>query len=174
MQPTELRDPRKLEKTRFCQNSWQQELGGLKYIGQTRIGVSFVIRVLQLILQWIDLPLGGRRRGFSLSFLISSWITRLGVILCLHPSSLIFDEYGLQQFYHLFACIYSYSVLSLSQSKSNRAITFNWGSKQALVYSHIFELSIGIRVGALVVISLPKCDPRPLSLLWIVLWQRPT
>ena len=34
------------------------------------------------------------------------------------------------------------------------------------MYSHISELSIGIRVGALVVVSLPKCDPRP-HLRWI-------
>ena len=32
-------------------------------------------------------------------------------------------------------------------------------SKQALVLSHKFELSIGIRVGTLVLVSLPKCDP---------------
>ena len=32
----------------------------------------------------IDLPLGGRRRGFSLSSSVSSSITYRGVILCLH------------------------------------------------------------------------------------------
>ena len=30
------------------------------------------------------------------------------------------------------------------------------------MYSHIFELSIGIRVGTLVLVSLPKCDPWPI------------
>ena len=35
-------------------------------------------------------------------------------------------------------------------------------SKQALVLSHKFELSIGIRVGTLDLVSLPKRDPWPL------------
>ena len=30
----------------------------------------------------------------------------------------------------------------------------------------LIELSIGIRVGALAMVSLPKCDPRPLSYGW--------
>ena len=30
------------------------------------------------------------------------------------------------------------------------------------MFSYIFELSIGIRVGTLVLVSLPKCDPWPL------------
>ena len=34
------------------------------------------------------------------------------------------------------------------------------------MFSHIFELSIGIRAGALAVVSLPKYDPRPF-LRWI-------
>ena len=29
------------------------------------------------------------------------------------------------------------------------------------MFIHIFELSIGIKAGTLVVILLPKCDPRP-------------
>ena len=54
---------------------------------------------------------------------------------------LIFVEYGLEYFYRLLARIYSYSALSLSQSKNNRAVTFNQGSKQVLVFSYKFELS---------------------------------
>ena len=34
------------------------------------------------------------------------------------------------------------------------------------MFSHISELSIGIKVGTFVVVSLPKCDPRP-QLRWI-------
>ena len=34
------------------------------------------------------------------------------------------------------------------------------------MFSHIFELSIGIRAGTLAVVLLPKCDPRPF-LRWI-------
>ena len=41
-----------------------------------------------------------------------------------------------------------------------------WGSKRSLVFYTLFELSTNIRAGALVVVSLPKCDPRPL-LRWI-------
>ena len=59
---------------------------------------------------------------------------------------LIFDEYCLEQFYCLFACIYSYYALSLSQSKNNRAITFIWGSKQPLVFIRKSELSEGLSV----------------------------
>ena len=150
MQSGILRDPGKLEKTRFREASWQQELGGLKYIGQTRLGGSFVIHVFQLYSLVDQLPLGGRRRGFSPSSSISSSITHLSVILSLHLSSLllsfnfislIMDEYGLGQCYRLFALIYSYSIVSLSQSKSNLAVILIWGSKQVLVFSHKFELS---------------------------------
>ena len=41
-----------------------------------------------------------------------------------------------------------------------------WGSKHSLVFYTPIELSIGIRAGALVVVSLPECDPRPI-LRWI-------
>ena len=34
------------------------------------------------------------------------------------------------------------------------------------MFSHKFELSIGIRVGKLTVVSLPMCDPKPF-LRWI-------
>ena len=60
-------------------------------MGQTRLGGSFVIRVLQFILQWIDLQLEGRRRGFQLSFSVSSSITNQRVILCQHSFSLLFQ-----------------------------------------------------------------------------------
>ena len=54
---------------------------------------------------------------------------------------LIMDEYGLGQCYRLFALIYSYSALSLNQSKSNLAVILIWESKQAFMFSHKFELS---------------------------------
>ena len=57
-------------------------------MGQTRLGGSFVIRVLQIYFLVDQLPLGGRRRGFSPSSSVPSSITRLGVILWLHLSSL--------------------------------------------------------------------------------------
>ena len=62
--------------------------------------------------------------------------------LKLYLISLIMDEYGLRYCYRLFVLIYSYFVLSLSQSKSNLAVILIWGSKQALVFTHKFELSM--------------------------------
>ena len=59
-------------------------------MGQTRLGRSFVIRVLQLYSLMDRFRLGGSWRGFSPSSSVSSSITRLGVILCLHLSSILF------------------------------------------------------------------------------------
>ena len=102
------------------------------------------------ILQWIDLLLEGRRRGFSLSSLVSSSITRLGVILWLHLSSLtLVLQFYCLLFMFMHQSSYRFVALHLllfrtqiSQSKSNLAVFFNWGSKQTLVYSHNFELSM--------------------------------
>ena len=57
-------------------------------MGYTRLGGSFVICVLQLYSLVDRFRLGGSQRSFSPSFSVSSLITRLGVILCLHLSSL--------------------------------------------------------------------------------------
>ena len=61
-------------------------------MGQTRLGGSFVIRVLQLYSLLYQFRLGGSRRGFSSSSSVSSLITHLGVILfCISlPYSLSF------------------------------------------------------------------------------------
>ena len=74
---------------------------------------------------------------------------------------LIIDEYGLGQCYRLFALIYSYSTLSLSQSKSNLAVILIWGSKQAIVFSHKSELSIGIRMVILIGFHYPSVILEP-------------
>ena len=55
--------------------------------------------------------------------------------------------------------IYSLSALSLSYSKNNPVVFFIWGFEQALVFYHKSELSVGVKVGTLVLVSLPKCDP---------------
>ena len=102
------------------------------------------------ILQWIDLLLEGRRRGFSLSSSVSYSITRLGFILQLHLSSLtlvLYFYYLLFMFMHQssYWFIAFYLLLfctQIGQSKNNLAIIFNWGSKQALVFSYKFELSL--------------------------------
>ena len=54
----------------------------------TRLGGSFVIHVLQLYSLVDQFQLGGPQKDFSPSSSVSSLITRLGVILCLHLSSL--------------------------------------------------------------------------------------
>ena len=59
-------------------------------MGYTRLGGSFVIRVLQLHSLVDQFRLGGLRRGFLPSSSVSFSITRLDVILCLHPSFLLF------------------------------------------------------------------------------------
>ena len=58
-------------------------------MGYTRLGGFFVIRVFQLYSLADRFRLGGTRRGFSPNSLISSSITRLNIILCLHLSSLL-------------------------------------------------------------------------------------
>ena len=55
----------------------------------TRLRGSFVIRVLQLYYLVDRFQLGGLQIGFLSSSLVSSLITHLGVILCLHLSSLL-------------------------------------------------------------------------------------
>ena len=59
-------------------------------MGKTRLGGSFVICVLQLYSLVDRFRLRGSRKDFSPSSSVSFSITRLGVILCLHFSSLLF------------------------------------------------------------------------------------
>ena len=111
-------------------------------MGQTRLGGSFVICVFQLILQQIDLPLGGRRRGFSPSSSFSFSITHQRVILYLHSTSLLFqllfyccDLMNMaQSSYIVCSLALLYSALSLSQNKINRALILIWGSKHLLCF----------------------------------------
>ena len=111
-------------------------------MGQTRLGGSFVICVFQLILQQIDLPLGGRRRGFSPSSSFSFSITHQRVILYLHSTSLLFqllfyccDLMNMaQSSYIVCSLALLYSALSLSQNKINRAVILIWGSKHLLCF----------------------------------------
>ena len=58
-------------------------------MGYNRLEGSFVIRVLQFYSLVDQFRLGGSRRGFLLSSLVFSSVTRLGAILCLHLSSLL-------------------------------------------------------------------------------------
>ena len=86
---------------------------------------------------------GGQQRGFSPSSSISSSITHQRVILFFHslfPYScallllLVVHAYALEQFYWFIALHLLLFRTQISQSKSNLAVIFNWGSKQALVF----------------------------------------
>ena len=79
-----------LDKTRFRGALLKQELGGLRYIEQIRLGESFTNPCIPTDCLVDRLPLRGRWRGFSLSSSVSSLITHRCVILCLHSSSLLF------------------------------------------------------------------------------------
>ena len=90
--------------------------------------------------------------------------------LCLHLSSLslyllivvaFVINYGLKCFTYLVITYIHHSAHCLCISLC--WYCQNWGSKHSLVFYTLIELSIGIRAGALAVVSLPKCDPRPLS-----------
>ena len=59
-------------------------------MGLTRLGGSFIIRVLQLYFLVDRFRLGESQRGFLPSSSITFSITHLCVILCLHLSSLLF------------------------------------------------------------------------------------
>ena len=87
----------KLVKTILREVRWQQELGGLKYSGQTKLGGSFIIRVLQLYSLVDRFRLERSQRGFSLSSSVSYSITCLCVILCLHLSSLTLVDANLNR-----------------------------------------------------------------------------
>ena len=81
---------KELDKTRFQEALLEQELGGLKYNRQIRLGGSLTNPCIPTDYLVDRLPLGGRERGFSSSSSISSSITHHHVILCLYSSSLLF------------------------------------------------------------------------------------
>ena len=80
-----------LDKTQFQEVLLEQELGGLSYIGQIRLGGSLANPCIPTDCLVDRLSLGGRQRGFSLSSLVFSSITHRRVTLYLHSSSLLFQ-----------------------------------------------------------------------------------
>ena len=65
----------------LAQPHWSKKLGGLRYIGQIRLGGCIAVYVSQLHFLVDYLPLGGRRRGFVPRASISSSITHRYVVL---------------------------------------------------------------------------------------------
>ena len=110
-------------------------LEGLSILGRLGLEGLLLFMYSNFILQLIDLPLGGQRRGFSPSSLVSSSITCLGVVLWLHLSSLtcvlyfycllfMFMHQSSYQFIALHLLLFRTQI---SQSKSNLAVIFNLG-----------------------------------------------
>ena len=65
-----------------AQPHWSKKLGGLRYIGGLGgLGGSIAIHVSRLYFLVDYLPLGGRRRGFTLRASISSSVTHCCVVL---------------------------------------------------------------------------------------------
>ena len=143
-----LRDPESQRRHDSKKTVGSRSLEGSSTLGRLVLEGLLLFVYSNFILQWIDLPLGGQRRGFSPSSSFSSSITRLGVILWLHLSSLTLVLYFYCLLFMLmhqssYRCIVLHLLLfctQISQSKSNLAIIFYWESKQALVFSHKFEL----------------------------------
>ena len=79
-----------LDKTQFREALLELELGGLRYSGYIILGGSLANPRIPTDYLVNRLPLGGRRRVFSLKSSVSSSITYRRVTLCLHLSSLLF------------------------------------------------------------------------------------
>ena len=149
MQSGSIAGSRKLVKIRLREVRWQQELGGLKCIGQTRLRGSFIIRVLQLIHQWIDFDLKGCEEVFRrvLWFSLRQHVLVLSCVCISLPLLLCFT------FIAYCSCLCSRVVLLIalllllfrtwiSQCKSNLTIILKLRSKQARVFQHKSELYI--------------------------------
>ena len=70
-----------------------KNLEGSSTLGRLDLEGLFLINVLQLYSLVDQFWFGGPQRGFSSSASVSSSITHLDVILCLHISSLLFKLY---------------------------------------------------------------------------------
>ena len=131
-----------LDKTRFQETLLEQELGGLRYSRQIRLGESPANSCITTDCLVDRLLLGGWRRGFLQSSLVSSSITHRRVIcVCiLLPYSFTFYfilclyEYMLVQFVCLSTRIYTIPHLKLSQCKIYQAVTLILGSIQLLCF----------------------------------------
>ena len=153
MQSSVLWDPESQIRHSFekpCQN---RSLEGLGTLGKLGLEGLLLFLYPNLLSSGLIYRLEGGGEGFSPSSLVSSSITCLGVILWLHLSSLTLLLYFYcflfmfmhQSNYRFIALHLLLFCTQISQCRSNLAIFFNWGSKQALVFLHNFELSIGIK-----------------------------
>ena len=91
MQSGVLHDPKSQRRQGFIKSVGSKSLEGSSSWGRLGLEGLLLFIYSNFILQWINLPVGGRRRGFSPSSSVISLIIRLGVILWLHFSSLLFQ-----------------------------------------------------------------------------------
>ena len=139
-----------LNKTRFQEALLKQELGGLRYIGQIRLGGSLANPCIPIDCLMDRFLLRGWRRDFLPSSSVSFSITHRRVICVYNLSSLLLFisflllccfKYGLEQLSCLYACVYTIPHLVLSQCKINQVVTLIWGPKQLVCFRHISKLS---------------------------------
>ena len=90
MQSGLLRDLESQRRQSFVKSVGSRSLDSSSTWGRLDLEGLLLFVYSNFILQWIYLLLGRRQRGFSPSSSVSSSITHRGVILCFHPSSLLF------------------------------------------------------------------------------------
>ena len=90
MQLGVLRNPESQRRQGFIKLVGSRSLESSSTLGRLGLEGLLLFVYSNFILQWIDLPLGGWRRGFLPSSLVSFLITHWRVILCLYSSSLLF------------------------------------------------------------------------------------
>ena len=91
MQPSVLHDSKSQRRQGFIKLVGSRSLEGSTSWGRLGLEGFLLFVYSNFILQWINLPVGGQRRGFSSSSSVTSLITRLGVMLQLHFASLLFQ-----------------------------------------------------------------------------------
>ena len=140
-----LCDLKSQKRQGFVKSIGSRNLEGSRTLGRLGLKGFLLFVYFNFILQLIDLPLGGRQRGFSPSSSISSSITRLGVILWLHLSSLTLVLYFYcLLFLFMYQSSYRFIALHLllfrtqiSQSKSNLTVILIGGLNKLLCFTQI-------------------------------------
>ena len=140
-----LRDSESQTRQRFSITSLEQELGGLRYIRQIKLGESLANSCISTDCLVDRLLLGGRRRGFTPRTSVSSSITHRCVVFVFAS---FFPTLQLSYFYCVIlwlrvVYLFNHSLLlffalNISQSKIYRVVIFNLGSKQLLCF-HTFQ-----------------------------------
>ena len=148
MQSGVLRDPENQKRHDSEKPCWSRSLEGLGTLGKLGLEGLLLVVYPNLLFSGSIYRLGGSGEVFRRILQFFS-ITHRRIILYLYFSSLTpmlsFYCYVLmnmaQSSFIIYPLIFTLFRTQISQSKSNLVIIFNWESKQALVFSHIFKLS---------------------------------